>query len=328
MTNLSVSYLGLDLKNPIIAGSSGLTNSIENLIALEKAGVGAVVLKSIFEEEIYLEFAHEFRKLGPMDNNLEFLDYYDYQIKKDNLKNYLNLITEAKKVLTIPVIASINCSTAQEWAFFAKKVEDAGADAIELNVFVLPTNLTQTSADNETMYFDIVSRVSSKIRIPISLKISPYFSNLGAVIRDLSFSEINGLVLFNKFYSPDVDINEQRITGSDVLSKDTDYKLTLRWIALMANRVNSDLSASTGIHDWETIVKMLLVGATTVQIVSILYKEGFSIVGTILQDISKWMEQNGYQSIADFRGKLSLDNTTNLAEFERVQFMRTFGEHK
>ena len=238
------------------------------------------------------------------------------------------MITEAKKVLTIPVIASINCSTAQEWAFFAKKVEDAGADAIELNVFVLPTNLTQTSADNETMYFDIVSRVSSKIRIPISLKISPYFSNLGAVIRDLSFSEINGLVLFNKFYSPDVDINEQRITGSDVLSKDTDYKLTLRWIALMANRVNSDLSASTGIHDWETIVKMLLVGATTVQIVSILYKEGFSIVGTILQDISKWMEQNGYQSIADFRGKLSLDNTTNLAEFERVQFMRTFGEHK
>ena len=328
MTNLSVSYLGLDLKNPIIAGSSGLTNSIENLIALEEAGVGAVILKSIFEEEIYLEFAHEFRKLGPMDNNLEFLDYYDYQIKKDNLKNYLNLITEAKKVLTIPVIASINCTTAQEWAFFAKKVEDAGADAIELNVFVLPTNLSQTSADNESMYFDIVSRVSSKIKIPISLKISPYFSNLGAVIRDLSFSEISGLVLFNKFYSPDVDINEQKITGSDVLSKDTDYKLTLRWIALMANRVNSDLSASTGIHDWQTIVKMLLVGATTVQIVSVLYKEGFSMVSTMLQNISKWMEQNGYQSIADFKGKLSLDNTTNLAEFERVQFMRTFGEHK
>ena len=328
MTNLSVTYLGLDLKNPIIAGSSGLTNSVENLKALEEAGVGAVVLKSIFEEEIYLEFAHEFRKLGPMDNNLEFLDYYDYQIKKDNLKNYLSLITEAKKVLTIPVIASINCTTAQEWAFFAKKVEDAGADAIELNVFVLPTNLTQTSSDNESMYFDIVSRVSSKIKIPISLKISPYFSNLGAVIRDLSFSEIKGLVLFNKFYSPDVDIHELRITGSDVLSKDTDYKLSLRWIALMANRVNSDLSASTGVHDWETIVKMLLVGATTVQVVSVLYKDGFSVIPSMIQNISNWMEQNNYESVADFRGKLSLDNTTNLAEFERVQFMRTFGEHK
>ena len=328
MTNLNVSYLGLNLKNPLIAGSCGLTNSIENLKALEEAGVGAIVLKSIFEEEIYLEFAHEFRKLGPMDNNLEFLDYYDYQIKKDNLKNYLSLITEAKKELTIPIIASINCTTAQEWAFFAKKVEDAGADAIELNIFVLPTNLSQTSYDNESMYFDIVSRVSSKIKIPISLKISSYFSNLGAIIRDLSFSEIKGLVLFNKSYSPDVDIIEQKITGSDVLSKNTDYKLTLRWIALMANRVNSDLSASTGVHDWETVIKMLLVGATTVQIVSALYKDSFSIIPSILEDISKWMVQNGYESISDFRGKLSMDNTTNLAEFERVQFMRTFGEHK
>ena len=328
MTNLNVSYLGLDLKNPIIAGSSGLTNSIENLKAIEKAGAGAVVLKSIFEEEIYLEFTHEFRKLGPMDNNLEFLDYYDYEIKKDNLKHYLSLISEAKKVLTIPVIASINCTTAHEWAFFAKKVEDAGADAIELNIFVLPTNLSQTSNDNESMYFDIVSRVSSKISIPISLKISPYFSNLGAVIRDLSFSEVRGLVLFNKFYSPDVDIHDQKIIGSDVLSQNTDYKMSLRWIGMMANRVNSDLSASTGIHNWETVIKMLLVGATTVQLVSVLYKDGFSVIPGIIQNISQWMEENGYESIADFRGKLSLDNTTNLAEFERVQFMRNFGEHK
>src|SRR5665648_1034285 len=151
MTNLNVKYLGLDLKNPIIAGSSGLTNSIENLKAIEEAGAGAVVLKSIFEEEIYLEFAHEFSKLGPMDNNLEFLDYYDYQIKKDNLKRYLTLIKDAKKELTIPVIASINCLTAHEWGFFAKKAEDAGADALELNMFILPSNLSQTSKDNESM---------------------------------------------------------------------------------------------------------------------------------------------------------------------------------
>ncbi len=328
MTNLNVTYLGLNLKNPIIAGSSGLTNSLQNLKAIEEAGAGAVILKSIFEEEIYLEFASEFRKLGPMDNNLEFLDYYDYQIKKDNLKNYLNLIEEAKKELQIPVIASINCISANEWAFFAKKVEDAGADAIELNVFILPTNLSQTGEENESMYFDIISRVCSKISIPVSIKISPYFSNLGAVIRDLSFSEIRGLVLFNKFYSPDVDIHEQKISGSDVLSQPTDYKLSLRWIAMMANRVNSDLSASTGIQNWETVVKMLLVGATTVQIVSLLYKDGFSVLPKMIQEISSWMEQNGYQTIDDFRGKLSMENTTNLAEFERVQFMRNFGEHK
>ncbi|MEI6679166.1 MAG: dihydroorotate dehydrogenase-like protein [Mariniphaga sp.] len=328
MTNLNVKYLGLDLKNPIIAGSCGLTNSIENLKAIERAGAGAVVLKSIFEEEIYLEFAHEFSKLGPMDNNLEFLDYYDYQIKKDNLKHYLTLISEAKKTLSIPVIASINCVTTQEWGFFAKKVEDAGADAIELNVFVLPTNLTQTSQDNERAYFDIVSRISSKVKIPISLKISPYFSNLGGVIRDLSFSEIKGLVLFNKFYSPDVDIDQQKIVGSDVFSHDSDYKLSLRWIGMMANRVNSDLSASTGVHSWQSLVKMLLVGATTVQVVSALYQEGFSVITGMIENLEKWMVENNYESVSDFRGKLSLDNTTNLAEYERVQFMRNFGEHK
>jgi len=328
MTNLNVKYLGLDLKNPIIAGSSGLTNSIENLKAIENAGAGAVVLKSIFEEEIYLEFAHEFSKLGPMDNNLEFLDYYDYQIKKDNLKRYLSLIKDAKKELSIPVIASINCVTAHEWGFFAKKVEDAGADAIELNMFILPTNLSQTSQDNESMYFDIVSRVASKVKIPISLKISSYFSNLGGVIRDLSFSEIKGLVLFNKFYSPDVDIDHQKIVGSDVISHSKDYKLPLRWIGMMANRVNSDLSASTGIHDWQTVVKMLLVGATTVQVVSALYKEGFPAITIMILNLEKWMKDNDYTSIAEFRGKLSMDNSTNLAEFERVQFMRNFGDHK
>lgn len=328
MTNLNVNYLGLDLKNPVIAGSCGLTNSLENLMAIEAAGAGAVVLKSIFEEEIYLEFAHEFSKLGPMDNNLEFLDYYDYQIKKDNLKHYLTLIGEAKKVLTIPVIASINCVTAQEWGFFAKKVEEAGADALELNIFVLPTNLSQSGQDNESMYFDIVSRVSSKVKIPISLKISSYFSNLGGVIRDLSFSEAKGLTLFNKFYSPDVDISQQKIISSDVLSQNTDYKLSLRWIGMMANRVNSDLSASTGIHTWQSVVKMLLVGATTVQVVSAMYQEGFSVITDMVKNLRLWMEEHDYTSIADFKGKLSLDNTTNLAEYERVQFMRNFGEHK
>ena len=328
MTNLNVKYLGLDLKNPIIAGSSGLTNSIENLKAIEEAGAGAVVLKSIFEEEIYLEFAHEFSKLGPMDNNLEFLDYYDYQIKKDNLKRYLTLIKDAKKELTIPVIASINCLTAHEWGFFAKKAEDAGADALELNMFILPSNLSQTSQDNESMYFDIVSRIAAKVKIPISLKISPYFSNLGGVIRDLSFSEIKGLVLFNRFYSPDVDIEKQEIVSSDVLSHDSDYKLSLRWIGMMANRVNSDLSASTGVHDWQTVVKMLLVGSTTVQVVSALYKDGFPVVTGMIKNLEKWMEANNYASIADFKGKLSMDNSTNLAEYERVQFMRHFGEYK
>jgi dihydroorotate dehydrogenase (fumarate) len=328
MGNLNVSYLGLDLKSPIIAGSCGLTNSIQNLKSLEKAGAGAVVLKSIFEEEIYLEYAQELGKLGPFDNNLEFLDYYDYEIKKDNLKHYLDLIKEAKSKLTIPVIASINCMTAQEWEFFAKKAEDAGADAIELNMFVLPSNLNLTSHDHEKIFFDVISRVTSKVKIPVSLKISPYFSALGSIIRDLSLSEIKGLVLFNKMYSPDIDVESEKVIGTGVLSHGGDYKLSLRWIGMMANRVNCDLSASTGVHDWQTVVKLLLAGANTVQVASILYKEGFSVIGELSENISKWMSRHGYNSISDFRGKLSIDNETNLAEYERVQFMRNFGDYK
>ena len=207
-------------------------------------------------------------------------------------------------------------------------MEDAGADDIELNMFILPTNLSQNCTDNESVYFDVVSRVATKINIPISLKISSYFSNLGGVIRDLSFTEIKGLVLFNKFYSPDVDINQEKIISNDVLSHDSDYKLTLRWIGMMANRVNCDLSASTGIHDWQTAIKMMLVGATSVQVVSTLYQNGFKTITNILQNIEKWMEEKGYVSINDFRGKLSMDNSTNLADFERVQFMRNFGDYK
>jgi dihydroorotate dehydrogenase (fumarate) len=328
MPDLSIKYLGLDLKSPVIAGSSSLTNSIEHLKAIEKAGAGAVVLKSVFEEEIYLEYAHEFEKLGPMDNNLEFLDYYDLEIKKENLKHYLQLISDAKAQLSIPVIASINCITSQEWGFFAKKIEAAGADALELNMFMSPTDLSQTSTDNESTYFDIITRVTQKISIPVSVKISPYFSNLGGMIRDISFSGVKGIVLFNRFYTPDIDINKEIIHGTNVLSHETDYLLPLRWVAMMSNRVNCDLASSTGIHSWESAVKMILAGGQAVQVASALYEKGFGFIEEINQQMAAWMTAHHYEKIDNFRGKLSQENSVNPAEFERVQFMKNFGEYK
>ncbi len=328
MADLSIKYLGLDLKSPVIAGSSSLTNTIEHLKAIEKAGAGAVVLKSVFEEEIYLEYAHEFDKLGPMDNNLEFLDYYDLEIKKENLKHYLQLITDAKAQLSIPVIASINCITSQEWGFFAKKIEAAGADALELNMFLSPTDLAHSSQDNETTYFDIITRVTQKISIPVAVKISPFFSNLGGMIRDISFSGVKGIVLFNRFYSPDIDITKEIIHGANVLSHESDYLLTLRWLAMMSNRVNCDLASSTGVHSWETAVKMILAGGNAVQVVSALYDKGFGFIEEINQKMAEWMTEHNYEKIDDFRGKLSLDNAVNPSEFERVQFMKNFGEYK
>ncbi len=328
MNELYTKYLGLDLRSPLIAGSCNLTDNLENLKEIEKAGAGAVVLKSVFEEEIYLEYASEFNKLGPMENNLEFLDYYDVEIRHDNLKRYLDFIAAAKASLHIPVIASINCVTSQEWSFFAQKIEAAGADAIELNLFILPSDLRQSSNDNEKTYFDIISRVSGKVKIPVSVKISPYFSNLGRMIHEISASGIRGMVLFNRFYSPDIDIDKEVVKSAPKLSSPGDYRLPLRWIGMMAHRVECDLAASTGVHDWETAVRLLLAGAQTIQLVSILYKEGFQAISHFNNHIASWMESKKYDSINDFRGKLALGTDVNPAEYERVQFMKTFAEYK
>jgi dihydroorotate dehydrogenase (fumarate) len=325
---LYTKYLGLDLQSPLIAGSSNLTHSVENLKAIEKAGAGAVVLKSVFEEEIYLEHSSEWKKLGPMSDNLDFLDYFDVEIRQENLQKYLSLIADAKKALNIPVIASINCVSAHEWTQFAQKIESAGADALELNLSVLPSDLTKTSQENESIYFEVINKVTAKIKIPVAVKISPYFSNLGKMISTLSEENIKGMVLFNRFYNPDIDVELEKVKSAPVLSAPTDYLIPLRWIGMLSSRIKCDLSASTGVHNWQTAVKMLLAGAQTVQLVSLLYEKGFSVISEMNQNILSWMETKNYDSIADFRGKLALGNSVNPAEYERVQFMRTFGEYK
>jgi len=327
MNELYTKYLGLDLRSPLIAGSCNLTDNADNLKEIERAGAGAVVLKSIFEEEIYLEYASELKKMGPMEENLEFLDYYDVEIRQDNLKRYLGLITSAKAALHIPVIASINCVTSQNWSFFAEKIEAAGADALELNLFILPSDLRQSSSDNENTYFGIIRQVTSRVKIPVSVKISPYFSNLGRMIQDISASGIKGMVLFNRFYSPDIDIDREIVRSAPKLSSPDDYLLPLRWIGMMANRVECDLAASTGVHDWKSAVKLLLAGAQTVQLVSVLYKEGFKAIADFNTQIVSWMEKKNYAGIEDFRGKLAMGTQINPAEYERVQFMKTFSEY-
>jgi dihydroorotate dehydrogenase (fumarate) len=325
---LYTKYLGLDLKSPLIAGSSNLTHSVENLKAFEKAGVGAVVLKSVFEEEIYLEHSSEWKKLGPMGDNLDFLDYFDVEIRQENLQKYLTLITEAKKTLSIPVIASINCISSHEWMQFARKIEAAGADALELNLFVLPSDLSKTGHENETIYFDVIRKVTGIVNIPVAVKISPYFSNPGRMIIALSEENINGLVLFNRFYHPDIDIEQEKVRSAPVLSAPNDYLIPLRWIGMLSSRVKCGLSASTGVHNWQTAVKMLLAGAQTVQLVSLVYEKGFSVISEMNQQILSWMESKNYDAVSDFRGKLALGNSVSPDEYERVQFMRTFGEYK
>jgi dihydroorotate dehydrogenase (fumarate) len=324
--DLSTTYLGLKLKSPIIVGSSGLTDKPEKIADLENFGAGAVVLKSIFEEEITMEYEHILKGESSGRYKDDYLDYFDYRIKETNIENYLALISGAKKLVKIPVIASINCTTSHEWAYFARKIEDAGADALELNIFILPSTAGLSNESIEGRYLEIIRNVRDQVKIPVSVKMGYYFSNLADVITQLSRTNIAGLVLFNRTYSPDIDIESMEVVSTNVLSAPRELSQSLRWIAIMANRVKCDLAASTGVHDGKAVVKQLLAGATAVQVVSALYENGFHYLEAMLWDLSEWMIHKNYQRIDQFRGLLSQEKHINPALFERVQFMKYFSD--
>lgn len=261
-------YLGLNLTSPIIAGSSGLTDNIEKLIELEKSGAGAIVIKSLFEEEIIQEMntSHD----QSLENGLTFpetLDMFDRVSDTNSVFDYLEFIKEAKNKLSIPIIASINCLSSQKWTYFAKKIEEAGADALELNIFQMPSDFDRpNSYDLEKIYFDIINTVLPQISIPVALKPSFYFSNLGPILQQFSQTGVKGLVLFNRFFSPDYDIDKLEVIPTNILSSPSDLAISLRWIAIMHQRVNCDLCASTGIHNGQAVIKEILAGANAVQI--------------------------------------------------------------
>ncbi len=325
MADLSTNYLGLKLRNPFIVGSSGLTESLEGIQELEKNGAGAVVLKSLFEEEIIAEMKKQEEEMkNPAVLYPEMWDYFDYDDIEDSVTNYLGLISGCKKHVGIPVIASINCVSSDEWPVFAKRIQNAGADALELNAFVLPSDFNRTGPDNEKVYFDIIEKVKKEVDLPVSLKISYYFSNLGSMVQKLSETGIEGLVLFNRFWSPDFDIDKMTVVPSFVLSNPGDLAISLRWTAILANRVSCDIAASTGVYDGASLIKQILAGANAVQVVSALYKNGADYIGTMLKELEIWMDDNDFASIEDFRGKMSQDKSSNPAAYERGQFMKHF----
>jgi dihydroorotate dehydrogenase (fumarate) len=327
MADLSVKYLGLNLKTPLIAASSGLTDNIENLKRFEKHGAGAVVLKSLFEEEIRIEKEAALSKMSSSSfiypETMEFYDYHDGSENESTFR-YLDLIHEAKKKLTIPVIPSINCVTAEQWTDFPKQIQDAGADALELNIFIIPSDLNRTKDENEKVYFDIIKEVKKQVSIPISLKVSFYFSDLAIMLKKLSESGISGLVLFNRFYSPDFDIDTMEVTSASVLSSPGDFSQSLRWIAIMKDHVSCDLASSGGVHDGTAMIKMILAGASAVQVASAFYKNGIDYSEEMISVLQTWMNKNKYKNIDEFRSLMSQHETANPAVFQRVQFMKYF----
>jgi dihydroorotate dehydrogenase (fumarate) len=340
MIDLSCKYLGLQLRNPLIVGSSGLTSSKQNLQTIAQMGAGAVVLKSIFEEQIKFEADKFIKSDNPQVKSWneafqgivsktefyyeEAFEYLTSYAKEHTLNNYLSLISEAKKEIDIPVIASINCTTQYDWQYFARRIQEAGADALELNVYLLPSDFEKNGDDNEKVYFDIISEVRKFITIPISLKIGYYFSSLAQTALKLSETGIAGLTLFNRPYNPDIDLINLQIDAKNMFSSDTEYSHTLRWVALLAGRINCNIAASTGIHNHETVIKQLLAGADAVHMVSVFYKNKFDVLPQIINGIEKWMAEHDFKSISDFKGLLSSKNVHNPAAYERVQFLRLF----
>lgn len=330
MSKLSSKYLGLELKNPIVAASSGLTGTVAGIESLAKGGAGAVVLKSIFEEEILLDLNRQLEEAekNPMiySDLSETLDYIDLHIREDNLGKFLQLIKEAKQAVDIPIIASINCVSDEDWSHFTRKMEEAGADALELNIFLNPADLK--NKEFEKAYFRIIEKVLDTIQIPVALKISKYFTRLGLTARALADSGVGGLVMFNRFFTPDIDIEKMTLTPAHMFSTQGEQHETLRWIAIMSKHLNCDLAASTGIHKGEDVIKMLLAGATVVQVASTLYKNGPDYISHMLTKIESWMDKKGFNSIEEFRGKIAGEYGDDPAAFERMQFMKYYSEIK
>ena len=321
MMDMKTSYAGLTLRNPIIIGSSGLTNKAERNLEFEKAGAGAIVLKSLFEEQIEMQSASMLQE----NDYPEAADYIRSYVEANQVNDYLALIRQSKELCTIPIIASINCYKAAAWTNFAQQIAKAGADALELNVFFMETDLHDSAEAVKETYVTILRQVKEAIRIPVIMKIGKQYSNIPSLVHALKANGADGVVLFNRFYQPDIDINTMQLVSGHVFSSAADLSDTLRWTAIVSGKVPGiSVSASTGVHDWEGVVKCLLAGASGVQLCSALYTHGSAIVSQILTCLEEWMNQTHYESVDQFRGRLNYANIPNPAQYERAQFMKYF----
>jgi dihydroorotate dehydrogenase (fumarate) len=322
--DLSTRYLGMPLKHPIVASASPLTGSIDSLKRLEDAGVAAVVLPSLFEEQIEHEemSTHNLMlygaELSPEARGF-FPEQQHYNTGPDR---YLTLIADARKALSVPVIASLNGYTPGGWTVMAKQLEQAGANAIELNVYFLATKLDDSSAAVEARYIELVQAVARQVQIPIAVKVAPYFSAMANMASRLAQAGAAGLVLFNRFLQPDIELEELQVEPHLVLSTSDELRLALRWIAILRGRVGASLAATGGAHTPEDVLKLLLAGADCVMLASSLLKKGPSHVGTLVRGVTDWLVEREYSSVEQMKGSLSQQACPDPDAFERANYMK------
>lgn len=324
--NTESKFLGLELKSPIIVGSCGLTSDVEKMVKMEQAGAGAVVIKSVFEEQIIYDIKRNTHMVAPTDSYGDSYEYIAQHVADDSLDRHFSMIREAKRRLTIPVIGSINCFSYENWLTYAMKFQEAGCDALELNMAILPYETSLSADDVDRTFNQIINTLRKSISIPICIKVGTYFTDMAKQMQQLSWMGIQGVTMFNKSVQVDIDTDSETLKNASYLSTHEEMFNTLRWIALLCKKMRCDLSASTGVFTADDVVKMLLAGANTVQVVSCLYKNGIDTLRELNDGLRAWMQRKGYENIAAFRGKLSVMPADKASVAMRTQFMKYFAE--
>jgi dihydroorotate dehydrogenase (fumarate) len=327
--DLSTKYLGLDLKHPIIASASPLTSSLDGIRVLEDAGAAAVVMASLFEEQVRAEdtayaMYTEHGSYSQPETGSYFPELPDYD---SGVSGHLDTLRRAVDAVDIPVIASLNAMTTEGWVDYSSRLEQAGAAALELNVHFIPADPAMSSQDVEAHYVEVVRAVKGAVKIPVALKLSPYFSSIGHMARGLVDAGADGLVLFNRFYQPDVDLATMSVKSELHLSTSYETGLPLLWIALLAGRLNGSLAATSGVEGAEQVIKYLLVGADTVMTTSALLRHGPSYLQSMVTQVAVWLEDHGYPSVAVIRGLKSLKRLDDVSELLRAQYMHLLTEY-
>ncbi len=328
--DLSTHYLGLNLRTPLVPSASPLSYNIDNIKRMEDAGASAVVLHSLFEEQLVREReAMDYHLAHGTESFAEALSYLpapeDFHVGPEG---YLELIRKAKEAADIPIIASLNGMSIGGWVDYAKKIEEAGADALELNVYFIPTDTTTVAAEIEQTYIDILKAVKFVVSIPVAMKLSPFFSNMANMARRLDEAGANSLVLFNRFYQPDMDLDNLEIRPNVLLSTPQALRLPLRWIAILYDRVKADLAATSGIHSSQDVLKVLMAGANVAMLCSVLLRHGIGHIGEIEKGIIEWMKERGYESVRQLIGSMSQKNCADPSAFERAQYMQAVLSYK
>ncbi len=322
--DLSTTYLGLKLPSPLVASASPLSRDIDGICRLEDAGASAVVLYSLFEEQLRQEELDlRFHLAAGSESSPESISYFPQATEfHTGPEGYLEHIRKAKAAVAMPVIASLNSSTLGGWTKFAADIERAGADAIECNIYHIPTDPSVAGADIEKMYIDIVRSVKAAVTIPVAVKLSPYFSNLSNMARQLDEAKADALVLFNRFYQPDIDLEELEIKPNVLLSTPQALRLPLTWIGILFGRIRASLAATGGAHSAEDVVKLLMVGANVTMLCSALLRHGVNHLRHVDRELREWMEEHEYDSVAQMQGSMSQLRCADPAAFERAQYMR------